>query len=85
MLRTCLNYPVILHMVEHSGTPAIQALWKWRKKDLEFKAGVGYIVRFVSKQAATSQLVFDLFKSGDSHDLLPMPVRFRLEYFTFLF
>lgn len=60
-------------MVGHSGTPAIQALWKWRKKkDLEFKASVGDIVRFVSKQAATSQLVFDLFKSGDRHDLLSM-------------
>jgi hypothetical protein len=36
-------------MVGHSGTPAIQALWKWRKKDVEFKASVDYIVRFVSK------------------------------------
>lgn len=72
MLRTYLNYPVIFNTVGHTGTPATQALWKWRKKDLEFKASVSYIVRFVSKQALTSQLVFDVFKSGYGHDLLPM-------------
>ena len=42
------------------------------KEDLELKASVGYKVRFVSKQAVISQLVFDLFKSGYRHDLLPI-------------
>lgn len=42
------------------------------KKDLELKASVGYIVRFVSKQAVASQLVSDLFKSGYRHDQLPI-------------
>lgn len=67
-----LNYPVIFNMVGHSGTPAFQALWKWTKEDLELKASVGYIVRFVSKRAVTSQLVFGLVKSGYRHDLLPI-------------
>lgn len=53
MLRTYLNYPVILRVLGHGAHLqsyfGIQ-FWKWKEEALEFKASLGYMVRSCLKK-----------------------------------